>query len=65
MLGMHCVHTGQPLVLGPGRPIDALELFFSSAIVLLISGSIFAVLMGSAKRATPHVSETHHRRPAK
>jgi hypothetical protein len=59
--GMHCVHTGQPIVLGNTRT-DALEWFFFSVVMLVISGGIFAVLMGWAKRSTPHVSETHHRK---
>jgi ABC-type sulfate transport system permease component len=60
--GMRCVHTGQPIVLGNTRT-DAFEWFFLSAGFLVISGGIFAVLMGWAKSATPHVSETHHRKP--
>jgi hypothetical protein len=63
MAGMHCVHTGKPIVLGPSSILDAGELFFSSLIGLVVSGGIFAVMMGWAKSARPHVSETHHPRP--
>jgi hypothetical protein len=56
---MHCVHTGSPIVLGSQVSIDALEFFAGSAFTLLISGCIFAVMMGWAKSATAHVSETH------
>jgi ABC-type sulfate transport system permease component len=60
--GMHCVHTGKPIVLNNTRT-DAIERFFLSAGMLVISGGIFAVLMGWAKSAKAHVSETHHRMP--
>jgi hypothetical protein len=58
-IGMHCVHTGKPIVLNTTRT-DAIEWFFFSAVMLVISGGIFAVMMGWAKSATAHVSETHH-----
>jgi hypothetical protein len=42
---------------------DAIEWFFLSAGMLVISGGIFSVLMGWAKSARAHVSEIHHRKP--
>jgi hypothetical protein len=63
--GMHCIHTGKPVVFSPGRPVDALEFFAGSAFMLVVSGSIFAVLMGWAKPLTAHVSETHMPRTKK
>jgi hypothetical protein len=40
-----------------------IEWFFFSAGMLVISGGIFALMMGWAKSARAHVSETHHRKP--
>jgi hypothetical protein len=65
MAGMHCIHTGRPIVLGPKATLDWAEFFFSSAVALVISGSVFAVMMGWAKSATAHPSETHLPRPPK
>ena len=56
---MHCVHTGKPIDLGPRSSIDAVEFFASSLFTLVVSGSIFAVMMGWAKSLTAHASETH------
>jgi ABC-type sulfate transport system permease component len=58
-IGMHCLHTGKPVVLN-NTPTGAIEWFFFSAVMLVISGGIFAVLIGWAKSARPHVSETNH-----
>lgn len=63
--GMHCVHTGRPIVLNATTNYNAIELFFFSAIGLVISGGIFAVMMGWAKSSRPHVSETHQPRSPK
>jgi ABC-type sulfate transport system permease component len=59
--GMHCIHTGKPVMLS-NTVMDAGEFFLSSAFTLFLSGCIFAVMMGWAKSATPHISETHHPR---
>lgn len=61
LAGMHCVHTGKPIVIA-NRSTNALEFFLYSAVMLLISGGIFGVMMGWLKSGTPHVSETHHRK---
>jgi ABC-type sulfate transport system permease component len=60
-LGMHCVHMGRAIVLGNSQ-LDAGECFLSFAVLVAISGGIFGVMMGWMKSATPHISETHHRR---
>jgi hypothetical protein len=65
MAGMHCLHTGKPIVLGPTAVLDVGELFFAFLVGLVVSGGIFAVMMGWAKSSRPHVSETHHPRAGK
>jgi hypothetical protein len=59
--GMHCVHTGKPVMLA-NTQLDAGEFFFSSLVCLFISGCFFGVMVGWLKPSTPHVSETHHRK---
>jgi hypothetical protein len=60
--GMHCIHTGKPIIVGHDHT-DASQLFLYSGVMLFISGCIFGVMMGWLKSQTPHVSETHHRKP--
>ncbi len=57
LFGMHCFHTGRPDVLNH-QSIDFLEYFFFSAVVLVVSGCLFGVMMGWIKRPKPDPSGT-------
>jgi hypothetical protein len=59
--GMHCIHTGKPVMLG-NTTMDAGEFFLGSLIAFLLSVGFVGVMIGWIKPATPHISETHHPR---
>jgi hypothetical protein len=59
--GMHCIHTGKPVMLG-NSTMDAGEFFLGSLVAFLLSIGFVGVMIGWIKPSTPHISETHHPR---